>query len=494
MKNTKQTIKITSLIISSIGLLYIGLVTWVKLSDGGPLYLNPCYNTLITRPLAWLSNTEAQYKMGMFYARPLECGEKLTDRELDRAIYWFGRAAEQRYLGAWYQWQILKSMANYRKYPSKKGIAATDSLHANLYEIERLGIRFHVPTEMRVQSVHRDTTSLSLTLYGKGITLELYAGIGYLGSESFDRYHKRCLWESSRDESSVVYHFSKDQQFTIGGRSRPDYSSSEELLHHMKFVRTTSYIPYYKKNCQIDTRIELKYAPLHQDKANKILKYFAAFPYDCEDVPRKIVEEEYRRIDDQRAVITEYLKTYHPTVEEKNRAAEKALDEEIEKTVKSLDTTKLSFYHSSRFGLSLRVPRFMELDNEQAYNNDGLKFHWNGDAIQLWFAGHFYEPYWGEDPWEVDKIWYNRYKEDIRWYSQNGYSVSYKFFKDNWYVLSGRLSNGRIYYYKRVRASLYSYHYETVNEISTGVWVEYDPKYQTKAEEIIKYFATFPYI
>lgn len=108
MKNTKQIIKITSLIISSIGLLYIGLVVYVTLSDRGPLYLNPCYNTLITRPLAWFGNAEAQYKMGSYYALPIDYGEKLTDEELEEAIYWFGKAAErgnataQFKLGRWY--------------------------------------------------------------------------------------------------------------------------------------------------------------------------------------------------------------------------------------------------------------------------------------------------------------------------------------------------------------------------------------------------------
>ena len=108
MKNTKQIIKITSLIISNIGLLYIGLVVYVTLSDRGPLYLNPCYNTLITRPLAWFGNAEAQYKMGSYYALPIDYGEKLTDEELEEAIYWFGKAAErgnataQFKLGRWY--------------------------------------------------------------------------------------------------------------------------------------------------------------------------------------------------------------------------------------------------------------------------------------------------------------------------------------------------------------------------------------------------------
>lgn len=53
----------------------------MTLSDRGPLYLNPCYNTLITRPLAWLGSTNAQEKMAQFWMQ--EELRKIDDLRLE---------------------------------------------------------------------------------------------------------------------------------------------------------------------------------------------------------------------------------------------------------------------------------------------------------------------------------------------------------------------------------------------------------------------------
>lgn len=98
----KRILKITASVVGCIGLLYLGLVVYVKLyGSGSPLFMDYRYNALITKPMAKMGFVDAQYKMGLFY---LATGEvEPTEDELEQAIYWFSKAAEQGYTEAQYE-------------------------------------------------------------------------------------------------------------------------------------------------------------------------------------------------------------------------------------------------------------------------------------------------------------------------------------------------------------------------------------------------------
>ncbi len=149
--------------------------------------------------------------------------------------------------------------------------------------------------------------------------------------------------------------------------------------------------------------------------------------------------------------------------------------------------SKYSSCHNARFGFKLRYPSFMEPDQEQSANGDGLRLHWKNqpDDIILRASGMFS----GAALDNTLNDWYNEARQN---YLNNGGTIVYKFFKDNRFVISGKLSNGRIYYQKSVRATLYSPLYGKNDEFDVTVYLEYVPYCQPQADEIIKYFATFP--
>ena len=51
------------------------------------------YNKVITEPLAKMGNTNAQYKMGIYW---FEVGEmEIPKEDLEKAVYWWEKAADK---------------------------------------------------------------------------------------------------------------------------------------------------------------------------------------------------------------------------------------------------------------------------------------------------------------------------------------------------------------------------------------------------------------
>lgn len=90
----KRVFKIAGIVIGGIGLLYLGLVVYVRLNGSGSLmFMDYRYNALITKHLAQMGCADAQYKMGLFC---LTTGEsEPTQEEQTQAADWFRKAAEK---------------------------------------------------------------------------------------------------------------------------------------------------------------------------------------------------------------------------------------------------------------------------------------------------------------------------------------------------------------------------------------------------------------
>lgn len=90
----KRVFKIAGIVIGGIGLLYLGLVVYVRLNgSGSPMFMDYRYNALITEPLAHMGCADAQYKMGAFWL--YGSGIEPTQEEYEQATFWFKRAIEQ---------------------------------------------------------------------------------------------------------------------------------------------------------------------------------------------------------------------------------------------------------------------------------------------------------------------------------------------------------------------------------------------------------------
>ena len=98
---TKRIIKIPLIIIGSIAALYLLFVGYIKITNidsPRPLFMDYRYNAVITEPLAKIGFTDSQYKMGVSWycegVGPLE-DERIYKPDLEKAIYWWERAAKK---------------------------------------------------------------------------------------------------------------------------------------------------------------------------------------------------------------------------------------------------------------------------------------------------------------------------------------------------------------------------------------------------------------
>ena len=89
----KQAIKTPLIIISSIAVLYLAFVGYVKITNhGNPLFMDYRYNAVITQPLAKIGFADAQYKMGLFWFYGSGESEPINE-EVEKAIYWWEKAS-----------------------------------------------------------------------------------------------------------------------------------------------------------------------------------------------------------------------------------------------------------------------------------------------------------------------------------------------------------------------------------------------------------------
>ena len=95
----KRIIKITLIVTSSLAVLYIGFIGYVKLTNPHvSLFMDYRYNKVITEPLAKIGYTNAQVKMGCFcFYTDIDpnVAEFVQTEDFKKAIYWWEKAANK---------------------------------------------------------------------------------------------------------------------------------------------------------------------------------------------------------------------------------------------------------------------------------------------------------------------------------------------------------------------------------------------------------------
>ena len=151
----KPFAKIVAYISVCIGLLYLGLVLYIRLHYNIRLHCNPehlyfdyRYNTLVIKPLAWLGSADAQYKMGLFYTLPREylVPQELTEEELEQAIFWFSRATQQGHVKALAEWdRCCRDLARYRQKSPKLNMEVLLNCNNTSYVQRTLASKINAP-------------------------------------------------------------------------------------------------------------------------------------------------------------------------------------------------------------------------------------------------------------------------------------------------------------------------------------------------------------
>ena len=93
----KRIIKITLIVTSSLVVLYIGFVGYVKFTNPhSSLFIDYRYNKVIIEPLAKIGYTNAQVKMGVFcFYSNLDYPDIILKEDLEKAVYWWEKAANK---------------------------------------------------------------------------------------------------------------------------------------------------------------------------------------------------------------------------------------------------------------------------------------------------------------------------------------------------------------------------------------------------------------